>query len=170
MTDTTASNGQDQATQAGGLPLVVHAQYIKDFSFENPNAPMSLQPTGKQPDVEVGVDVQARRMREDDPVFEVLLTIRAQTKNEEQQLFLLELTYGGVFSLRGAPEEHLHPMVMIECPRLLFPYARAIVSETTRDGGYPPPMLQPIDFVELYRRRLAQQGDSLANSEAEGTA
>lgn len=170
MSDATASNGQDQAAQTGGLPLVVHAQYIKDFSFENPNAPGSLQPTGKQPDVEVGVDVQARRLREDDPVFEVLLTIRAQTKNDDQQLFLLELTYGGVFSLRGAPEDHLHPMVMIECPRLLFPYARAIVSEATRDGGYPPLMLQPIDFVELYRRRLAQQGDALADGGVEGTA
>ncbi|KZD12820.1 protein-export chaperone SecB [Oceanibaculum pacificum] len=157
MTEDTADQGQEQQTaQAGALPIVVHAQYVKDLSFENPNAPMSLQPSDKQPDVSVKVDVQARRLRQDDPVFEVSLIINAETKKDDQQLFLMELTYGGIFSMRGAAEEHLHPLVMIECPRLLFPFVRAIVAETSRDGGFPPLMLQPIDFVELYRRRIAQ--------------
>ncbi|MBU0725670.1 MAG: protein-export chaperone SecB [Alphaproteobacteria bacterium] len=171
MSDTpiTPEDNETAQAQASAMPIVVHAQYVKDLSFENPNAPMSLQPADKQPDVSVKVDVQARRIRQDDPVFEVLLVINAETRNDDQQLFLLELTYGGVFSLRGAAEEHLHPLVMIECPRLLFPYARAMVSETTRDGGFPPLMLQPIDFVELYRRRLAQQ-DPTADSEVAGHA
>ena len=134
-------------------PITVLAQYIKDFSFENPNAPQSLMAGQPQPQVSVGVDVQAQGVG--DNMFEVSLEVRAEAKQGENVAFLVELKYSGVFQLNGVPEEHVAPVVMIEGPRLLFPFARAIVADATRDGGYPPLMLAPFDFVDLFRRKAA---------------
>ena len=154
-------NGQG-AQQPGGpsaLPVHILAQYVKDFSFENPNAPQSLMPGQPQPQVNIGVDVQARGAAED--VYEVVLHLRCEAKQNENTAFLVELAYGGLFQLPGLAQEHHRPVLMIEGPRLLFPFARAIVAEATRDGGYPPLMINPIDFADLYRRQLAaaQQAD-----------
>lgn len=142
-----------QAAQAPASPITVLAQYIKDFSFENPNAPQSLMAGQPQPQVSVGVDVQAQGVG--DNMFEVSLEVRAEAKQGENVAFLVELTYAGVFQLNSVPEEHVAPVVMIEGPRLLFPFARAIVADATRDGGYPPLMLAPFDFVDLFRRKAA---------------
>lgn len=162
------SNGAEQ-TQASSLPMHILAQYVKDFSFENPNAPQSLMAGQPQPQVSVGVDVQAQGAGEN--VYEVSLEVRAEAKQGENVAFLVELTYSGVFQLNNVPDEHVAPVVMIEGPRLLFPFARAIVADATRDGGYPPLMLAPFDFVDMFRRKAAaaqaQQANGAASAPAE---
>ncbi|WP_068311232.1 protein-export chaperone SecB [Polycladidibacter hongkongensis] len=146
-------NGQAQA-EAAAPSMNVLAQYIKDLSFENPNAPASLQP-GEQPKLDINVNVGANPVGENQ--FEVVLTLNAKANTSEQVMFAVELVYGGVFQVSGVPQEHLHPFILIECPRLLFPFARNILADTTRNGGFPPLLLDPIDFAALYRQNLAQQ-------------
>jgi preprotein translocase subunit SecB len=164
MSDTSgAPNGQAGAPQqtAGVQPqLQVLAQYIKDLSFENPQAPQSLQ-MGK-PALDVSVDVQARPIGVDQ--YEVVLRIRADAninQSTNQKVFVTELVYGGVFMMRGIPQEGIQPILLIECPRILFPFARQIVANITQGGGFPPLLLDPIDFAGLFRAQLqaqAQQG------------
>ena len=142
--------------QAVPQPQVL-AQYVKDLSFENPRAPQGMRPEDGRPEIQVQVDVRAQQMDADR--YEVVLELKAEAKAKEQSVFIVELTYGGVFGLSGVPSEQRPLFLMIECPRLLFPFARRIVGDATRDGGLPPLMIDPIDFVALYRRRLeaAQQ-------------
>lgn len=149
MTDGTDAIAQP-AQNAGSLPIRINAQYVKDLSFENPRAPRSLQPQQGQPKVDVHVDVKATKLA--DSVFEVVLTTTVNGTGEDGQLFLAELSYAGVFTLEGLPEEHLQPVLLVECPRLLFPFARNIVADITRDGGFPPLLIQPVDFAQLYRQ------------------
>lgn len=144
------SNDAEQS-QASSLPMNILAQYMKDFSFENPNAPQSLLPNQPQPQVSIGVDVQAQAVGED--IYEVILQLRCEARQEDSVAFLVELSYGGLFQLPGLPKEHHRPVLMIEGPRMLFPFARSIVSTATREGGYPPLMINPIDFADLYRRQ-----------------
>jgi len=146
-------NGAEQPSQASSLPMHVLAQYVKDLSFENPNAPQSLLPNQPQPQVNIGVDVQAQMVGED--VYEVTLQLRCEARQGEAVAFIVELSYGGLFQLPGLPQEHHRPVLMIEGPRMLFPFARAIVSSASRDGGYPPLMVNPIDFADLYHRQSA---------------
>lgn len=143
---------QEQAVPAQ-LALVV--QYLKDISFENPRAPASLAGTQAVPQIKVGVDVQARRRTEEQ--YEVDLHVTATAEREGDTTFMVEMVYGGVFALRNIPEQSLQPVLLIECPRLLFPFARRILADVTRDGGFPPLLLDPIDFTALYRRQLMQQ-------------
>ncbi|HYE52960.1 MAG TPA: protein-export chaperone SecB [Azospirillaceae bacterium] len=137
--------------------MVVNAQYVRDLSFENPNAPASLMATGSgQPQIDLQVDVQARGVAEN--VSEVLLNIRAEATQAERTAFIVELSYAGIFTLPPLPMEQARALLLIEAPRLLFPFARAIIADTVRDGGFPPMMLQPLDFVDLYRRQVMGQG------------
>ena len=146
--------------------LVVNIQYIKDLSFEVPNAPAVYSTLRAQPNVNINLDVNARRIQDGQDVFEVTLQIKAEatdpqaTSNGNGQqptsVFIVELAYAGVFTLTGVPEDAVEPVLLVECPRLLFPYARNILSDTTRDGGFPPVLLQPIDFVALWQSRRAQ--------------
>jgi len=141
---------------AGVLPpLIVRAQYVKDLSFENPRAPLSLQSLKSQPAIQIAVSVGAAKIGEQD--YEVVLTINAEAKEGEETAFVAELVYAGVFSVGAVAPEHVRPLLLIEGPRLLFPFARNVLADATREGGFPPLMLQPIDFVELYRRELNQQ-------------
>ena len=157
MTDTTTpstpGNGGDEG-QAGPR-LSILTQYVKDLSFENPRAPMGLQPGQGRPEIQIQVDVQARQVGQEQ--FEVVLELGCDARSGDQSVFLLELSYGGLFALANIPADSMQPLLLIECPRLLFPYARRIISDCTRDGGFPPLMVDPIDFVALYRRRLQQQ-------------
>jgi preprotein translocase subunit SecB len=157
MTDDTPSQAaqtdQAQGEPTGLPPLIINMQYVKDLSFENPNAPQSLVPSAGSPAVEIAVDVAVTPL--DDQVFEVVLSMTSTAKHGDKPAFLIEIAYAGVFSVNGVPEEHLRPILLIEAPRLLFPFARAIVANVTREGGFPPLMIQPIDFVELYRRQIA---------------
>ncbi|MBL9096759.1 MAG: protein-export chaperone SecB [Alphaproteobacteria bacterium] len=156
MSDTPANgNGSTPDNQAAAGPaaqIQVLAQYVKDLSFENPGAPMSLQ--GQKPALEVGVDVQARGLGVDQ--YEVSIRVRADAKAANQTVFVCEVTYAGVFMLKNIGQENVQPILLIECPRQLFPFARRVVADTTRDGGFPPLMLDPIDFLTLYRAQLAQ--------------
>lgn len=144
----------DQA-EAGSLsPISVGAQYIKDLSFEVPGAPAVFgELAGTQPDLSVRVDLNATPLGGN--AFEVVLNLAVDAKVGERVAFLVELTYGGVFIL-NVPEEHLQPVLLIEAPRLLFPFARQVIADVTSGGGLPPLMLQPIDFAQLYRARIEQ--------------
>ena len=142
------------AEQAGGQPnLGVIAQYIKDFSFENPNAPNSLMQQQQQPQIAIQINVNPNQLSNSD--FEVELKIEGKAEITGTVLFAFDLNYAGVFRLTNIPQENLGPLLMIECPRLLFPFARELISSAISNGGFPPLLLQPIDFVGLYQRRLA---------------
>lgn len=159
-----------QETKAGAqnVPrqLVMHAQYVKDMSFENPNAAQTLAKQSGPPEVEVGVNVTAEQLNAEQ--YEVSLILNANAKSEDQQLFIVELTYAGVVSVQGARPDEVNPMVMIEGPRLLFPFARAQIANLTREGGYLPLNIQPIDFVAVYRANLqAQQQKAQQQAQAE---
>ncbi len=161
MTDTTA----DATNEAQNFGITINAQYVKDLSFENPNFLAAMQPKQQPPEVQINLGVRANSVGQDS--YEVILDVRAQASREDKVDFLIELAYAGVFTLTGIPPEHLEPVLFIEGPRLLFPFARAIVSDVTRDGGFPPLMLNPIDFVDLYRRRqaeMAQNADSATST------
>jgi preprotein translocase subunit SecB len=133
------------------LQVAVHAQYIRDFSFENPNAPQIYGALKNQPVLEMGVNIQTRPLEESS--HEVLLMLKVEAKTESQTAFIVELSYGGVFGVPGLPEEHLKPFLLIEAPRILFPFARAIIADAVRDGGFPPVLINPIDFATLYQQQ-----------------
>jgi preprotein translocase subunit SecB len=156
MAEETKGNGQGEMPAeipAGMQQLILNAQYIKDLSFENPRAPQSLIQQTQQPSVDINVDVKAQNLAPD--VFEVVLTINATARNQEEPVFLVELVYGTVVTVKNAPQEMLAPLVLVETPRIVFPFARAIIANATRDGGFPPLMINPIDFAELLRRQQA---------------
>lgn len=148
--------------QNAQFPITVNAQYIKDFSFENPNAPRSLVNTGKPPNVEVNINVEARPVSDDS--YEVALKVSASAKTEEFTAFVVELTYACIMTLNGFTEEQVQPVLMIEGPRLLFPFARQIIADATREGGFPPLLINPIDFAAMYQQNMAQQGGASAGN------
>ena len=136
----------------------VLAQFVRDLSFENAVVRgTGVVPAG-QPDIQVQVSLDARK-REAEGHFEVIskYKIESKTKDTGQTLFLVELEYGGIFMIEGLPQEQLHPFLLIECPRILFPFARRIISDVTRDGGFPPLNLDMIDFMSMYRQQLQRQ-------------
>ena len=144
------------ASQAGAQAprMSILSQYIKDLSFENPRAPSSLEPGKSRPEIQVRVDARAQELGAER--YEVTFQLHCEAKVGADAVFMVELTYAGLFSLSNVPRESLQPVLLIECPRLLFPFARRIVADVTRDGGFPPLMIDPIDFVALYRRRQEQ--------------
>ena len=167
----TAAPAEGQPIQ----PLTVNIQYVKDLSFEVPGAPEIYTTLRSQPNVNINLDVQARRIQDGQEVFEVTLQIKAEATEPQPQaqpgngqaaegrpVFIAELSYSGVFTLTGVPENTVEPILLVECPRLLFPYARNILADVTRDGGFPPVLLQPIDFVSLWQSRRAQGATATA--------
>ena len=162
MTDTpTGPNGggePDAAAAQQGPRLSILTQYVKDLSFENPRAPYGLQPGQPRPEIQIQVDVRAAQLGEGQ--YEVVIDLNVDAKAGENQVFLVELAYGGVFTLANIPSDSLQPLLLIECPRLLFPFARRVVADATRDGGFPPLMIDPIDFAALFRRRVEQAAET----------
>ncbi len=146
--------GGDMGPQLNAL-----AQYTKDLSFENPNAPNSLGPQEKGPNISIQVNVNARQLSETD--FEVSLSLEGSAGEGATTLFKFELDYAGLFRVRNIPADQVHSVVMIECPRLLFPFARQIVADAVRNGGFPPLFIDPIDFAGLYRQRMEGQSTTL---------
>ena len=136
--------------------LIINAQYIKDLSFENPRAPHSLLQQKEAPEVQLGVDVKAQTLGQD--VYEVLLTISAKANSAGEVVFVTELAYAAVITLRNAPQEVVPLLVLVETPRLLFPFARSIIANATREGGFPPLLIHPIDFADLLRRQQTAAG------------
>jgi preprotein translocase subunit SecB len=161
MTDTPPPAGANPNPQAQGQtgPLTIHGQYIKDLSFENPRAPQSLIEQ-KQPQLSLNVNVTTRQF--DPKTFEVTLTVEANAQTPEKEpLFMLELVYAGTVSLGEVPQDAYGPLLLIETPRLLFPFARAIVANATREAGFPPLNIAPVDFVALYRQQLEASGGQI---------
>ncbi len=150
---TTNGGPADEAAQEAPQ-LTVVAQYIKDLSFENPNAPRSLMSAGQQPQIGIQIKVDAAPLSDTD--IEVALKLEGNAEIGGNVMFAFELTYAGVFRVRNVPPESMNALVLIECPRLLFPFAREIIAATVRNGGFPPLLLDPVDFVALYRQRMSQ--------------
>src|SRR5919201_7119371 len=145
---------QGLGPQPGQAQLSVLGQYIKDFSFENPNAPRSLAPSQTQPAINIQINVGVQQLAETD--YEISLNLEGKAESAGSVLFAFDLTFAGVFRVQNVPAETLQPIVMIECPRLLCPFAREIVATSVRNGGFPPLLLDPVDFVALYQQRVAQ--------------
>src|ERR1700694_5810737 len=161
--ETSMTNGNGAPPEAAPPPqLNVLAQYNTDLSFENPNAPASLAPQQQQPAINIQINVSANNIAENE--FEVTLSVEGKAENAGKLMFSFDLAYAGVFRIVNVPKENLHPLVMIECPRLLFPFAREIIATAVRDGGFPPLMLDPVDFVGLYRQNLERQGAAQAGA------
>lgn len=157
MTDTDAAAPAPE--QAGAEPGIrILAQFIRDLSFENPRAPDSLR-GGQQPQIDMGVEMNARGR--EDGLFEVDLKLSARADREDGAVFHVELVYGGVFQINGVPAADIEPVLLIECPRFLFPFARRIIADVTSEGGFPPFLLDPIDFAGVYAARRAQAGDGV---------
>lgn len=154
MAEEAKGNGETDALPAPAeLPqqLLVNAQYVKDLSFENPRAPQSLMQPAGQPDVAINVDVKARNLNPE--AYEVVLTINVTARVQEEPVFLVELAYAAVATVRNVPEAMLPALILVETPRIIFPFARAVIANATRDGGFPPLLINPIDFSELLRRQ-----------------
>jgi len=148
--------GADTPDQAEPPGIRILAQFVRDFSFENPRAPDTLRAGAPQPQIDLGVEMNARGR--DDGLFEVDLKLSARASRDDGPLFVVELLYGGVFQITGVGAEEIEPVLLIECPRYLFPFARRIIADVTAEGGYPPFMLDPIDFAGVYAARKAEEG------------
>jgi preprotein translocase subunit SecB len=148
---------------ASGPTIRILTQFIRDLSFENPRAPESLRPTGVQPQIDIGVELNARGRP--DTLYEVDIKFSATAKIEADAVFQIELLYGGLFQITGVDEDGMEPVLLIDCPRLMFPFVRKVVADLTMEGGFPPFMLDPIDFSQIYNARRAQIA-----GEAVGTA
>jgi|SRR5690348_7271825 len=160
-TDGTAATGNGDAG-ADRPQLFLNAQYVKDLSFENPRAPQSLIQQKTQPEVSLNVNVTAQNLGPD--LYEVLLTITGEAKAEGETVFIVELTYAGVVTVKNATNEMLTALILIETPRLLFPFARSVIATATREGGFPPLLVNPIDFADLLRREQAKAAQSEGNA------
>lgn len=165
----TSPEGQEQP------PLIVNSQYVRDLSFEAPNAPSIFNEMRTSPDISIGVDVQAHVLEEARKIFEVRLKLNAEGKVGDKPAFIAEIDYGAAITI-NAPEDHVYPLLLIEAPRLMFPFARNILADITRDGGFPPVVLQPIDFLALFRQRVqamqkkAQESGNAGGNGADPTA
>jgi preprotein translocase subunit SecB len=150
-----------QAQAQPQIKMQVLAQFIRDMSFENMVAQKGLGTGEVQPDIQVAVSLDARK-RTQDFQFEVIQKFRVTSKNKANgdTLFLLEVDYGGIFHIEGVPDDQLHPFLLIECPRLLFPFVRRIISDVTRDGGFPPLNIDTVDYLSLYRQELARRAQA----------
>src|ERR1041384_1164901 len=163
MAQAQPANGQSGDSGAAAQQLVINAQYIKDLSFESPRSPQILlqQPT-TPPTGDINIDVSVNAIGPEN--YEVVLTTKATTKTENEPLFIIELAYAAVVTIRNVPQEMLGAVLMVEIPRLIFPFARNVIAQITRDGGFAPLMLNPIDFAELARRNAASQATAPAPS------
>ncbi|MCM8729958.1 protein-export chaperone SecB [Hephaestia sp. GCM10023244] len=156
------ANGADTAPAAGMI-----SQYVKDLSFENPNAPGIFQrPSGSQPQIDVQFNIGANQIG--DEVHEVLLKLEVRAEADGQVAFVVDLTYAGLFGLRNVPQEHIQPFLLGEAPRILFPFARRVLADAVRDGGFQPLLLEPIDFTALYLQQAEAQRDQPEGSDPAG--
>lgn len=166
--ETQAGNGAAAAATPTPIRMQVLAQYVRDLSFENMVVQKGLSGAEVQPDIQVAVSLDARKRtaaNQYDVVTKFKVTSRNKVNNET--LFLLELEYGGTFLIEGVSDDQLHPFLLIECPRMLFPYVRRIISDITRDGGFPPLNIDQVDFMALYRQELARRAQTPAAAPAE---
>ena len=164
MTDIDAGpvgSGEAQAA-AEGPGIRILAQFIRDLSFENPRAPDTLRQGGAQPQIDLGVEMNARGR--EDGLYEVDLKLSATASRDDGTLFVVEILYGGLFQIGGVPAEEMEPVLLVECPRYLFPFARRIIADLSSEGGFPPFLLDPIDFGAVYQARKAEGGQTVGNA------
>jgi preprotein translocase subunit SecB len=159
--DAGAEAPENPALGGQGPGIRILAQFVRDFSFENPRVPESLR-GGEQPQIDLGVEMNARGR--DDGFFEVDLKLSAKAAREDGPVFVVELVYGGVFQIEGVAAEDVEPVLLIECPRFLFPFARRVIADITSEGGYPPFLLDPIDFAGVYAARKAQENEQVGHA------
>jgi preprotein translocase subunit SecB len=158
MADEMKPNGGEAQSSEGdnqGPRVNVLGQYIKDLSFENPNAPKSFQEPGENPNLQLNFNVGANKLGDD--TYEVTLHFEGEAKSESSGIYQLDLVYAGVFRVQNLPQERLRPFLFIDCPAMLFPFVRRLIADLTREGGYPPLLIDPIDFAALYRQNAAKQ-------------
>lgn len=142
---------ENEKPQDNAPSFVIRAQYVKDLSFENPHAPQSLfAPDQQRPNIDVGVDIKAQKLQDD--VYEVVIVLSTRAHQNNNSLFLAELAYAGVFQVSNIPQEHMDRVLLIDAPFILFPFIRRVISDVTRDGGFPPLLLDPIDFHQIYQQ------------------
>ncbi len=166
MTDQPATGTAAQPATPPKVNMRILAQYMRDMSFENVAAQKKLQGTNVQPDIQVQVSLDANK-RDAENQYDVATKFKITSKNkaDDQVLFIVELDYVGLFLVEGVPQEQLHPFLLIECPRMIFPFARRIISDVTRDGGFPPLNLDTVDFLALYKQELQRQAALKAQKE-----
>jgi len=167
-----AEASQEEAIVAQDMPVTIHAQYIRDLSFENPSAPESLRPAANSPEMDINIGMDARKIEDKDikNLFEVVLNVRAAALRDKDPIFIAELQYGATVSVgEEVPEDNHHPLLLIEIPRMIFPFVRQIMSDITVQGGYPPLLLNPVDFHSLYMNRFGAEIQA-AQKEAATTA
>ncbi len=161
MTDQTPPATPEPAVSVQNLPVMIHAQYVKDISFENPNAPRSLRGGQDAPKMDININLDVRNV--EDPqiksLYEVVLTLSARAERQDYTVFIAELQYAVTVSLPNVPEQQHHPLLLIEVPKAAFPFARKILADLTQDGGYPPLLVGPIDFYGMYMSRFAKDAD-----------
>lgn len=146
--------------------ISIQAQYVRDMSFENVAVQSGDGRLDAKPDIQVGVNLDAKKRTDDQ--YEVILKVNATAKSDEAVMFIVELEYAGIFKVENVPEQQLHPVLLIECPRILFPFARRIVADATRDGGYPPLLLDMVDFAGIYTAEVKRRQEAAAAEKAEG--
>jgi preprotein translocase subunit SecB len=157
MKDDTTDNNLKQDSQ-----IIINVQYVKDLSFESPGAPFTLTSMKNQPQVDLSLDVSMQKIQTDN--YEVCIEIKATVKSEDKEVFLIELKYAGLFTLLNIPEEHLEGLLFVHCPSILFPFARRIVADASRDGGFQPLMIDPVDFLAFYNLKKPQLDASKAEA------
>lgn len=165
--DVTPSSSPNPGAQPAPQIRIL-GQYVKDLSFENPSAPDSLRNDGQGPQIDINLGVGATPRQ--DNSYEVVLSIKAEAKNDNAVAFIVELAYAGWFQFENAPQQLIEPLVRVEAPRMLFPFARRILADMTRDGGFPPLFLEPIDFAALYVQQRKQAEQEQASGTSEGNA
>ena len=159
----TGAQNQDPAS----LPsLNIIGQYVRDLSFENPEAPASIMGAATSPAFNVGINVAVKKQTEE--VYAVELTLTAKAEREDKVLFNVELIYGGLFKILNFPENQMAPALMIECPRLIFPFARQVLANVTQAGGFPPLLMEPVDFTGIYRQNLARMAEAAKQTDTDG--
>jgi preprotein translocase subunit SecB len=150
----------DSAAAANAPSFNLIGQYIRDMSFENPGAPGSIMLGGANPNFNVGINVGVKKQADD--IYAVEITLNAKADREKNVLFNVELVYGGVFRVRNIAESDLAPLLLVECPRLIFPFARQVLATITQQGGFPPLMMEPVDFSSIYKQNLKALQDAQA--------
>jgi len=155
---------EGQAATGAAPSMKILGQYLKDLSFENPNAPASLATQGEPPEINISVNVNAKNLAPTD--YEVELHLEAKASRKDEPVFVADMLYAGIFRLENIPQEALSAIILVECPRMIFPFARVILADATRNGGFPPLMLDPIDFAGMFQRRMAEQQAQQASASA----
>lgn len=157
--------------QVPSSPVIIHKQYLKDMSFENPNAPAILKRGDQRPEMDMNIQMDVQKIDDDefDHFYEVSLTLNASAKRDEQTMFIAEILYGAAVSITGLEEKQHHPLLFIDVPQMIFPFARQILANATQSGGYMPLQLNPVDFRSMYIKRFAEKMAAKENQESKNT-